>query len=282
MRILGIAALCAALAGCAGTDTHLRMLENSNSLQIEPSQIKDFDYVVRLKDLVDMGYDPDNPETRKETALRAMQAQCPGARIVGEQIIEKGTYAIGRPAREYFIQIKCGPDIAPAAPPRGASVARQRANNITRESLVSCPDGSAAASQDICAPATTIEPRRPTTPASAAVRATSIQQTPAETKSALISAPAQATASPPPPTNERREAAVLSAAAIAALMVAESRNRYYATGRPCACPDDRMRNGHACGGRSAYSRPGGAQPLCYPSDVPAEMISGYRAQVTQR
>jgi hypothetical protein len=45
MRILGIAAL----GGCAGTDTHLRMLENSNALQIEPSQIKDFDYVVRMK-----------------------------------------------------------------------------------------------------------------------------------------------------------------------------------------------------------------------------------------
>jgi hypothetical protein len=116
MRILGVAALCAALGGCAGTDTHLRMLENSNALQIEPSQVKDFDYVVRMKNLIDIGYDPDNPETRKDTALRAMQAQCPGARIVGEQVIEKGTYAIGRPAREYFVQIKCGPDSTPAPP----------------------------------------------------------------------------------------------------------------------------------------------------------------------
>jgi hypothetical protein len=29
---LGIVALCAALGGCAGSDTHLRMLENSNAL----------------------------------------------------------------------------------------------------------------------------------------------------------------------------------------------------------------------------------------------------------
>jgi hypothetical protein len=92
------------------------MLEGSNSLQIEPSQSKDFDYVVRMKNLLDIGYDPDNPETRKDTAIRAMQAQCPGARIVGEQIIEKGTYAIGRAAREYFIQIKCGADLAPPLP----------------------------------------------------------------------------------------------------------------------------------------------------------------------
>jgi hypothetical protein len=107
MHDLGIVALCAALGGCAGSDTHLRMLENSNALQVEPSQSKDFDYVVRMKNLVDIGYNPDNPDTRRETALHEMQAQCPGARIVGEQVIEKGTYAIGRPAREYFIQIKC-------------------------------------------------------------------------------------------------------------------------------------------------------------------------------
>jgi hypothetical protein len=282
MRILGIVALCAALAGCAGTDTHLRTLENSNSLQIESSQVKDFDYVVRMKNLVDIGYDPDNPETRKETALRAMQAQCPGARIVGEQIIEKGTYAIGRPAREYFIQIKCGPDIAPAAPPRGPSIVRQRATGVTSGSRVSCPDGSVAASQEICAAAITEEAqRRPAIQPTAVVQAP-IRQTPAAPAPAPISAPAQAASSAPPSTNERRAAAVLSAAAIAVLIVKESRSAYYATGRPCACPDDRMRNGHACGGRSAYSRPGGAQPLCYPSDVTADMISGYRAQVTQR
>jgi hypothetical protein len=108
MRILGIVAMCAALGGCAGTDTQLRMLENYNHLQIEPSQVKDFDYVVRMKNVIDIGYDPDNPETRKDTALRAIRAQCPDARIIGEQVIEKGTYAIGRPAREYFVQIKCG------------------------------------------------------------------------------------------------------------------------------------------------------------------------------
>lgn len=31
----------------------------------------------------------------------------------------------------------------------------------------------------------------------------------------------------------------------------------------CDCPYDLMRNGRACGGRSAYSRPGGRKPVCY-------------------
>lgn len=104
MRSLGIVALRAGLGGCAGTDTHLRMLENSNALQVEPSQSKDFDYVVRMKNLVDIGYNPDNPDTRRETALHEMQAQCPGARIVGEQVIEKRapTRLVGRPVNTSF------------------------------------------------------------------------------------------------------------------------------------------------------------------------------------
>jgi hypothetical protein len=35
----------------------------------------------------------------------------------------------------------------------------------------------------------------------------------------------------------------------------------------CPCPYNVDRAGRRCGGRSAYSRPGGAAPLCYASDV---------------
>jgi hypothetical protein len=81
---------------------------------------------------------------------------------------------------------------------------------------------------------------------------------------------------------KRKVEAALTAAAIAAIIVQASRDQYHVGGRPCACPDDAMRNGRACGGRSAYSRPGGASPLCYPSDVTAVMISNYRNRLAQR
>ncbi len=35
----------------------------------------------------------------------------------------------------------------------------------------------------------------------------------------------------------------------------------------CPCPYNRDRAGRRCGGRSAYSQPGGASPLCSTSDV---------------
>lgn len=44
----------------------------------------------------------------------------------------------------------------------------------------------------------------------------------------------------------------------------------------CPCPYFADRAGRSCGRRSAYSRPGGAAPLCYASDVSAMMVRRYR------
>ena len=44
----------------------------------------------------------------------------------------------------------------------------------------------------------------------------------------------------------------------------------------CPCPYNTDRAGHKCGKRSAYSRPGGASPICYASDVTPKMIADYR------
>lgn len=44
----------------------------------------------------------------------------------------------------------------------------------------------------------------------------------------------------------------------------------------CPCPYSTARNGSRCGRRSAYSREGGAEPLCYAKDVSADMVRAYR------
>ena len=46
----------------------------------------------------------------------------------------------------------------------------------------------------------------------------------------------------------------------------------------CPCPYNSDRAGRSCGRRSAYSRPGGASPLCYPRDVSDAAVAAYRAR----
>jgi hypothetical protein len=45
---------------------------------------------------------------------------------------------------------------------------------------------------------------------------------------------------------------------------------------PCPCPYSVMRNGRSCGGRSAYSRPGGYAPICYPADISQAEVAAWR------
>ena len=56
-------------------------------------------------------------------------------------------------------------------------------------------------------------------------------------------------------------------------IIRESINNYPGN---CPCPYNRDRAGRKCGKRSAYSKPGGYSPLCYPSDVSQEMIENYK------
>lgn len=44
----------------------------------------------------------------------------------------------------------------------------------------------------------------------------------------------------------------------------------------CACPFNTDRAGRRCGARSAYSRPGGAAPACYESDITDEAVKALR------
>ena len=65
----------------------------------------------------------------------------------------------------------------------------------------------------------------------------------------------------------------LSDIEIKKLMIQDSIATY--TGN-CPCPYNLASNGSSCGRRSAYSRPGGAAPLCYESDISKQMLDSYR------
>jgi hypothetical protein len=49
----------------------------------------------------------------------------------------------------------------------------------------------------------------------------------------------------------------------------------------CPCPYNVDRAGRMCGRRSAYSRPGGASPICYEKDVTQKIVDDYRKRSTR-
>ena len=69
------------------------------------------------------------------------------------------------------------------------------------------------------------------------------------------------------------EALALSDNEIRDRMISASIRNYSGS---CPCPYNSASNGSRCGGRSAYSRPGGASPLCYRSDISQAMVERYR------
>jgi hypothetical protein len=151
-------------------------------------------------------------------------------------------------------------------------------------------DAQVAASKPVAfatVPTETASPpsARPETTDRPVIQAPTSLTRPAQPEGDRQPAPTQAKLAPPEkpaqPDTKRKVETALTAAAIVAILIKASREQYYATGHPCACPDDVMRNGRACGARSAHSRPGGASPLCYPSDVKPEMIEDYRRQAAQ-
>lgn len=69
-----------------------------------------------------------------------------------------------------------------------------------------------------------------------------------------------------------------SRAEIAEQIVHESVSNYLQRHGNCPCPYKRAANGSQCGGRSAWSRPGGHSPICYVDDVTDAMIEQYRSR----
>lgn len=91
------------------------------------------------------------------------------------------------------------------------------------------------------------------------------QYTSATLEPPSASQPAQALLAAPAPAVDRD--------AIIQQMIERSIRNYSGN---CPCPYNTMRNGRRCGGNSAYSKPGGRSPICFPTDVTEAMIEAFR------
>src|SRR5258708_6515884 len=79
-------------------------------------------------------------------------------------------------------------------------------------------------------------------------------------------------APPPPNATAPSKSNGLTDAQVKRRMIQESIDAYPGN---CPCPYNTASNGSSCGRRSAWSRAGGAEPLCYPSDISLDMVAEY-------
>jgi hypothetical protein len=70
-----------------------------------------------------------------------------------------------------------------------------------------------------------------------------------------------------------QERQALTDAQIRTLIIQESLRSYPGN---CPCPFNADRAGRSCGGRSAWSRAGGARPICFADEISDEQIRRYR------
>ena len=77
-------------------------------------------------------------------------------------------------------------------------------------------------------------------------------------------------------TGQKKPSAPMTDNRIRSLLIDQSLASYSGN---CPCPYNVDRAGRRCGKRSAYSKPGGASPLCYASDVSPRMVDEYRIKM---
>jgi hypothetical protein len=67
----------------------------------------------------------------------------------------------------------------------------------------------------------------------------------------------------------------LTDAEVRAAIIQESLQGYPGN---CPCPYNTDRAGRRCGGRSAWSKPGGYTPICFPDEVSDAQVRAWRAR----
>lgn len=95
------------VSGCAGTPTHVRMLEAGGAVRSEPSTEPGYDFKVWIQNTRDFGWDGGNREDRQKTVNAKFEENCKSTQIVEESSIPNGTYALGKPAMTWVMKVKC-------------------------------------------------------------------------------------------------------------------------------------------------------------------------------
>jgi hypothetical protein len=67
---------------------------------------KPYDFVVHVRNIPDIGYNPEGKEDRGRMALRLLKRQCPTGRVVGEDKIITEIWGITSSPPDYVVLVR--------------------------------------------------------------------------------------------------------------------------------------------------------------------------------
>lgn len=95
------------LFGCAGTQSHLRILETDGTIRTDISDDASYDYKVFIENRIDFGWDGDNAEDRLRTVNLMFNDTCKDVKVLDQIPIKKGKYLVGRESVVWVMKVKC-------------------------------------------------------------------------------------------------------------------------------------------------------------------------------
>lgn len=96
------------LAGCAGTQSYLRILENNGTVTVDLSDDPTYDYKVKIKNAIDFDWSGDNEADRLETIDLMFKETCDHIEVIDQIPIKTGKYNFPRgDAITWVMKVKC-------------------------------------------------------------------------------------------------------------------------------------------------------------------------------
>ncbi len=72
-----------------------------------PRRSKPYDFVVHVRNIPDIKYNPLVRQDRNRMALDLVRGQCPGGRVVGEDTVNTEIYGITSSLPDYVVLVSC-------------------------------------------------------------------------------------------------------------------------------------------------------------------------------
>ena len=105
--VLSLVFSIALVTGCAGTQTHLRILESGGAIRTDISDDDSYDYKVFIKNTIDFGWDGGREADRIMAVNLMFKNTCRKIEIVDQIPIRKGEYLFGKEAVTWVMKVKC-------------------------------------------------------------------------------------------------------------------------------------------------------------------------------